>query len=86
MPLLFHGALESGEELILSVDRRAAHLTCQRLEARTVLVDSLLVGNPFLGLLALLLARCVVAIDQPAHRQRSLAIDTDRLKSIAKVG
>ena len=54
MPLLFHGAPESGKELILSVDRRAAHLTRQRLEARPVLVDSLLVGDPFLGRLALL--------------------------------
>ena len=41
MPLLFHGALESGKELILSVDRRAAYLTRQRLEARTGLVGGL---------------------------------------------
>ena len=52
MPLLFHGALESGKELILSVDRRAAHLTCQRLEA---LIASLSVIHSSAFLLSCLL-------------------------------
>ena len=48
MPLLFHGALESGKELILSVDRRAAYLTRQRLEARTVASLSVIHSSAFL--------------------------------------